>query len=311
MSPELESILAIRYTKTTFTLQFIEDTIMPEQKASALRGGIGEMMLRANCVRDRKCESCDFEKECMVQRTLYSKFEKKPDFITSGDSIGYVMECEDYRTEFEAGDCMKFSLLLFGKTIVYFNQFLQAIFALGQMGMGKYQSRFQIVQITNHRKQDILSGNDIYMKNYEITTIRDYVLYRKKVLSQKGFEGKMIFHTPLTLKYQGEFLNEFDMNAIVRGIVRRIYMLDCFEGMEAEQLRAEELSIPEILEQDTDFTGVKRYSNRQKMAMTLHGIKGSLLLGEMDPLVTDILLAGELIHIGKNTSFGFGKYSLR
>ena len=46
----------IRYTKLTFVVQFTEDTMLPKQKVSAIRGGIGEMLLRANCVRGRECE---------------------------------------------------------------------------------------------------------------------------------------------------------------------------------------------------------------------------------------------------------------
>ena len=31
----------IRYTKLTFVVQFTEDTMLPKQKVSAIRGGIG------------------------------------------------------------------------------------------------------------------------------------------------------------------------------------------------------------------------------------------------------------------------------
>lgn len=112
---------------------------------------MGEMLLRANCIRDRNCETCDFESECIVQRTMYSKFEEKPAYITKGDSIGYVIECENYQEEFEAGEAMQFHLMLFGKTIVYFNQYLQAFFALGMQGIGKYQARFEIIGVTNEK----------------------------------------------------------------------------------------------------------------------------------------------------------------
>ena len=73
----------IRYTKLTFVVQFTEDTMLPKQKVSAIRGGIGEMLLRANCVRGRECEKCDFLDECIVQRIMYSKYEKKPSFVTT------------------------------------------------------------------------------------------------------------------------------------------------------------------------------------------------------------------------------------
>ena len=46
--------------------------------------------------------------------------------------------------------------------------------------------------------------------------------------------------------------------------------------------------------------------------MSMKGIKGYVLLGglpaeAMDECLT-YMLAGELIHIGKNTSFGFGRF---
>lgn len=311
MEKSLEEILGIRYTKINFTIQLVEDTVLPEQKASALRGGIGEMLLRVNCIRDRNCEACDFESECIVRRTMYSKFERKPDFVTTGDSVGYVMECEDYRTMFYAGDYLKFALILFGKTIVYFSQYMQAIFSLGQFGVGKNKSKFQIVQVTNQKKEDLLFGDNIYMERYEISTIRDYVIYRKRKIEERGFDGKMTFRTPLTLKSNGVFIDAFEMEAILKGVVRRIFILDCFEGIEADQIEVDKLQIPEIMDQRVRFAHVKRYSNRQKMSMQFHGIKGEVNLISVEENVLEILLAGELIHIGKNTSFGFGKYILR
>ena len=48
MSQLLTRSQDIRYTKLTFIVQFTEDTMLPKQKVSAIRGGIGEKLLRAN-----------------------------------------------------------------------------------------------------------------------------------------------------------------------------------------------------------------------------------------------------------------------
>lgn len=311
MNEELKAALQIRYVKLHFTIEMLEDTVLPKYKASALRGGIGEMLLRANCVRDRDCEHCDFESECMVQRTMYSKFEKKPEFVTTGESVGYVLECEDYQEEFQAGECLNFQLILFGKTIVYFNQYMQALYALGMQGVGKYNSRFQIVSVTNTKKEPILEENNIYMKNYEIQKISDYVIYRMEQLKQNGLKNIVRFKTPLTLKYQNEYLKEFHMKAIVNAVKRRLYMLECFEGTDSGYYNKKYENIPEILKQEHCFIGVPRFSNRQGEKMVLKGIEGEIHLTEMEDEILMLLLAGELIHIGKNTSFGFGRYRLR
>ncbi len=128
--------LQIRYVDLTFRLRILEDTTLPREKCSALRGGMGQMLLEQSCIRDRNCEACDFQKECLVNRILYSQYEIQPKFASRGDSIGYVMECNDHREYFYSGDMLEFHLLLYGKTIVYFTQILQAFFMLGQVGLG-------------------------------------------------------------------------------------------------------------------------------------------------------------------------------
>ena len=73
MDTKVYNALKIRYIKLHFTVAMLEDTYLPADKVSALRGGMGEMLLRANCVRDRNCACCDFESECIVRRFLYAK----------------------------------------------------------------------------------------------------------------------------------------------------------------------------------------------------------------------------------------------
>ena len=70
----------IPYIRLRFRAEVVEDTYMPMDKESALRGGLGEMLLRQNCVSDRDCETCRFNQVCVVQHTFYSPMEKKPDY---------------------------------------------------------------------------------------------------------------------------------------------------------------------------------------------------------------------------------------
>lgn len=308
MNERLQEALNVHYIKLSFTLELTEDTNLPENKVSALRGGMGEMLLRANCIRDRKCECCYFASECMIHHTMYSQFEKKPRFVTTGESIGYVIECDDYRREFREGDTLVFQLILFGKTAVYFNLFLQAIHMLGMNGLGKYAGHFQIADIANTNGEPILDGVDIHMERYQVEQLGDYVGHRLKSLKGDVPLIKMVFETPLTVKYNGEFLREFNMEAIVRSVKRRIYMLDCFEGIDGEDAFDQNYLLPVIRRQEVKRGGVKRFSSRKQSSMYLKGIQGEIELEQIEPDTLELLLAGELIHIGKNTSFGFGKY---
>ena len=68
---QVKRALQVRYIKLHFGLRLLEDTILPVNKVSSVRGGIGEMLLRANCIRDRDCEKCDFEDECIVRSDVW------------------------------------------------------------------------------------------------------------------------------------------------------------------------------------------------------------------------------------------------
>lgn len=307
----VEEALGVRYVKLHFTLEIMEDGQLPVSKASALRGGMGEMLLRANCIMNRKCEECSFIKECIVQRTMYSQFENKPEFITEGDSVGYVVECENYSEDFKAGDILNFNLILFGKTIVYFNQYLQAIYNLGRSGLGRNQIRFAVAQVTNTKGKAILDGQNVNMQNYVYETLLEYVEYRLSQVEKQGLERKMIFHTALTQKYQGAYLQEFDMTAITRSVLRRLYMLNAFEECDAEELYHKEWEAPELVSQEVRPIQVKRFSTRQGGKVLLKGIKGKIQFGEIEPELLKVYLAGEILHIGKNTSFGFGRYTIK
>lgn len=310
MNSILQQALEIHYIKLYFTLEMEEDTILPENKGSALRGGIGEMLLRANCIENRECEKCYFSSECIIQHTLYSQFEKKPPFVTTGESVGYVLECDDYRKKFAAGDKLKFQLLLLGKTVVYFNLFLQAVHTLGMNGLGANAGHFHILHISNNSGEAILDGVNIYMEKYQVEQLKNYVQNSLEIWNKDVLPSKIVFETPLTLKYNGSFLNEFNMDSMIRSIKRRIYMLDCFEGIEGKMAYDQNYPVPQIKRQRADRIRVRRFSSRKQSAMYLIGIQGEMEIGQLEQDTLELLLVGELIHIGKNTSFGFGKYRL-
>lgn len=313
MNLQLKNALQIRYIKLHFTVALMEDTELPMDKVSALRGGMGEMLLRANCVRNRDCENCDFESECIVRRTMYSKYKVVPQFVTTNDSIGYILECEDYNKAFCEGDLFQFHLILFGKTIVYFNQYMQAFFALGQEGIGKNHSKYQIVAVTNTQNQPLFEDGAIYMHNYRIQTVEEYVNDRIRCLKRHNRQNRIVFHTPVTIKYQGQFLETYNMDAIWNAVLRRIYMLDCFEELEHTIYDMEEMKefvLPELVKQKVYPVNVKRYSSTQDRKMVLKGNKGYIQLESIPDHILPQLFAGELLHIGKNISFGFGRYQV-
>ena len=312
MDDGLMRAMQIRYIKLHFELEMLEDGMLPRTKASMLRGGMGRMLLMMNCIRDEECDLCDFKEECIVPRMMYARMKIRPSFMTQKDSEGYVLECEDSEEAFMAGDSLFFNLILFGDSIVYFNQFLQAFHALGQQGLGAGHIRFRIRRITNTTRDLLLEGGTFYKENYMILRIRDYVSYRLRSLGE-GQDILLVFHAPLTLKYQGSLQNSLDPLPLLSAIERRLYILNCYEGLrdgdDYSRISVQE-HVPRKIDERIYLERVKRYSGTQDRKIVFSGIRGSCRLSRLDHTAMALLAAGELIHIGKNTSFGFGRYTL-
>ena len=104
-------------------------------------------------------------------------------------------------------------------------------------------------------------------------------------------------------------MQEFYSEALVKGAARRIQMLNYYTG--TESIFPEFAEYPEIDEQRVRKEAVRRYSGTHNSHITLHGISGNVVFQNMPEDCLDYLIAGELTHMGRNTSFGFGKYVLR
>lgn len=308
--------MRIRYIKLHFTLVILENGTLPRTKVSALRGGMGHALLMVNCIRDEYCEACDFSEDCLVQRMMYPKMKIRPDFMNTKDSEGFVIECEDTREWVHAGDELSFNLLLFGRTIVYFQQYLQAFYYFGMQGIGREHVRFQISKVTNTVGETLVEGSSIYKERYTVMLVSDYVRHRlasaevRKIVDRDCC--RLVFQSPLALKYQGEMQEHFLPEAIIAAIERRIFILNCYEGNEeySKDIAAlAEEHIPAVLNERVWPERVKRYSGTQNSKVAFNGIRGWCDLKGLEDTI-ELLLAGELLHIGKNTSFGFGKFTL-
>ena len=115
--------------------------------------------------------------------------------------------------------------------------------------------------------------------------------------------GRMVFLHPK--------IQEFDVVAIIEALKRRMYMLLCFEGIESDMMEWSPEHVPRAVSEEHYSVTVKRHSNRKKSDILLKGIEGKLTVDNITPELLSLLLAGEITHIGKNTSFGFGGYRIK
>lgn len=311
----------IRYSELRFTVRLVNDSELPRFKASAIRGGMGDMLLDEYCIREElrrdknsKCEECDFLKECIVQKILYSEMDITPAFMSYGNSVGYIVECMDMREFFSEGELLQFKLILFGKNCFYLSQYLSAIYRLGIYGLGKDRCQFEVVSVKNMRNEDILVDNNVIKSNYRIKYVSDYVDWRINKLNHQLDSScfRIKYNTPLSIKKNGGFLKEIDIEDLYTNLRRRIFIMNCFEGNDFPDLLDKiELNVNQLNGENRP-TRIPRYSFRKNQKILLDGVYGFLDvdISEMNDSESFLkeLIAGELIHVGSNTSFGFGGY---
>lgn len=304
--------MEMRFAKLMFTLCFPEGGQVPERKESALRGGLGNMLLAQNCVRDRDCPSCSFREDCLAQRIMYAPYRIRPSYVTR-ESMGFMLFCPDRRTRLLPGDEVRFSLTLFGPPIAYFAPLLHALYAFGKKGLGVREARFFISKIENRAGEAILDGEVIRMDRYRVETAADYAREREEDFPEDPARVRLHFLSPLSVKYQSQFINRFDRDTaagVVNAICRKVHMLMLFEGVSA----AEPVFAPDVdyiyLGGHTVREQSERYSSTAGGKTPLRGISGWMELEVKNRELMRVLAAGELASPGKNTRFGFGVYRM-
>nr|MCR5624285.1 CRISPR system precrRNA processing endoribonuclease RAMP protein Cas6 [Lachnospiraceae bacterium] len=293
-----------------FKIRYLESGEVPEKKSSALRGGLGQTLSKMFCVlpehfADDKttCRDCICQSRCIVQNVMYAKYKIKPDFVTDVESEGFTLNCYDRRTYVEEGDYTYFTIIFYGDTVSLFTPVLEALHNFGLIGLGKENVSFAVESVSNRKHEKIMSEGQIDNSNILVEDINQYIRERREELNMQE-DFKIIFKSPCYIKFQGKVIYNFEPEAIIRAAARRIYMFQLFEGIESEELR--EFEIPNMISERSRNVTVKRYSNVQAQSMNLKGIVGFMELSNVTEEVLDILLAGEITKIGKNTRFGFG-----
>ncbi len=279
---------------------------LPRYLYSSFRGALGARLKKLSCVARKisSCLQCPLNQYCAygyifetprpkeTERLRLYPYLPHPFAIT----LPHVKTCPAWNI----------GLTLVGKAIQYFPHFVLAIRATGQIGLGPKRGRFEISEIIDHFTRE---------KLYEKGKLKSPNL-ETKWKSRKVKRIKLNFETPLTLKYQESFVSpeKFSFHILIRNLLRRISALSFFHADKELILPFKEI-IKEaenilIEEKNLKVFSIKRYSARKKQEMPLRGLIGEVTIRGDLRTYYPLLKLGELLHVGKHTSFGFGKYQL-
>jgi hypothetical protein len=145
-------------------------------------------------------------------------------------------------------------------------------------------------------------------------SLRQLVESRLTEIEASG-QLRLRFLTPARIKVDGDLQPRADFALLVRNLLRRVSMLTAVHGeaklaLDYAGLIARAADI-QTVESKLRWWDLQRYSARQQTKLKMGGFVGAVsyegaTLGEFLPL----LVAGEILRIGKGTSFGLGKFQI-
>lgn len=295
--------------KYQITTKFIEPATLPPFKGSTLRGAFGIVFKKIICI-NKEVSNC---KECIISSKCVYKQIFEPDIIKGDKKIEisppFILEPPyDEKTIYKKGDKFEFNCIIIGKVVDYFPYFLLTFKKIGEKGIGikGNRGRYKLEKIKNSRRI-IYDGKKDILKDFKRPVRFTFPQLKNNTLTLK-------FISPTRIKVDGKLIDNLPFPLFLKVLLRRIYILNKHyleeeNGFDYKKLLEKSNSIITV-NSNFKWYDWQRFSYRQKTVMKLGGFTGEITYkGDLKEFLPFIKL-GEIIHIGKNTSFGLGKYDI-
>ncbi|MCB1159308.1 MAG: CRISPR system precrRNA processing endoribonuclease RAMP protein Cas6 [Leptospiraceae bacterium] len=297
----------LSFTRLSVTLKPEAEFFFPFFPGSLIRGSFGHALKEAFCVvHGKDCPSCHLSSSCGYYRLFESQ-----DPTLSG--TGFRFKPHPYnlslptKRSFEETGTLKFTLTLLGNFSAYIPYLIYAFELMGKKGLGKGKVPFSIDSV-----KDGINGNSLYKdgklhsSRLEQISIQEYVC-REEFRENTDYELQL--QSPARIEEKGKFFKELKAADIQKSIQHRYRLMHSFYGeLVDEDLQIEDLRLSCQSQEFVDWT---RYSNRKQNRHKQGGIVGSFLLEKPDKKTYELIKAMEILHIGKQTSFGLGEVKVR
>lgn len=314
---ETDWLRHLTIARLAFVLEARQPMWLPAYKGSTFRGAFGTTFRNLFACSENCGGSCPYH---------YIFETPNPGLLDWFDSPHlphpFVLEPPlDDRSTFQPGEELTFHLVLVGRGVDYFPYFIYTFDRIGRHGgLGKGRAH-GLGRYVLKAVYDTLATTPQPCLVYDGE--RQDLLTYPTLLAADHFEGstpchRLLLHflTATRIKHRRRYLlmgGDRDLPPVVllQNLLRRSYLLTfahCSQELDALQL-------PDQVDWhiewgDLHWQDWERFSSTQEIRMKLGGFVGKLeLWGELTPWMQPIRV-GELLHVGKATSFGMGKYRI-
>jgi len=326
LNPQLkwqEEIWNQKFSWAVFEFNLIanEKLYLPEYKGSTLRGGFGNMFRRVVCtVSGQGCQICILNQTCPYAYVFETPNIKSLDIKHFADNYPHPFIIEPPLTqqkEYSAGEELVFRLILIGKSISFLPYFIYTYDQLGHVGIGKGRGKYSLTSVyavedlsKNCTEQVYDNKNQVLNGNF---TIWDLKKIETHLPGNKSNEIHIDILTPLRIVSKKKLVERLSFEIFIRNLMRRISLLGKIHcngdwDLDYHSIIQHAKNDVTVCRHQTQWCDWERYSSRQKTKMKLGGIMGRITFqGNIQPFLPLIYL-GQFVHVGKNTTFGLGKY---
>lgn len=324
----------VPFKRFEFQLLPEEPIILPSYKGSTLRGGFGNAFRKVVCaLKKNDCDDCILKEKCVYSYVFETPPPSDTKMMRKYKSAPHPFVIEpppEKRRGYTPKDEISFGLTLIGRAIDYIPYFIYTFDELGKMGIGKGRGKYELKTVGaygdtpfNNDNSIIYSSDTKTLKSFKPSSL-SFPQHWESSLNSDSKEGEaaprpysmtLDFLTPTRLIYDGHLTLDLEFHMLIRQLLRRISLLSYFHcGIDMSDWdfrgiieKAKEVTVKK---RNLKWYEWERYSARQDTRLNMGGFVGDVTFeGDIESFMP-LINAGEVLHVGKGTSFGLGKYGI-
>lgn len=224
---------------------------------------------------------------------------------------------ETDRREFGPGDGLGLGLILIGRAIPLAAYFLAACREMGQRGVGQGRGRFRVARVIADDPEDprgrCVYGGERDLLAPVVPPWSGADFHQRGAGSVERVTLELV--TPARLRQDADLVVRPEFATLVTALLRRVSVLAEVHCGVTARINARDVLASaadvKVVDSSLRWHDWERYSARQDARMALGGFLGRITFaGPLGPWLP-LLRLGEVLHVGKGTPFGLGKYRLR
>jgi len=292
---------------------FLSQGSLPPFWGPTLRGGLGYHLKKTVChVKRSDCQNCIVQKSCAYSYIFEGVAPDNREFMRLYPNIPQpfvILTRMDAPSQISAGMEFQFGMRLFGRAIELFPYIVYSLLEIGKEGLGKDRIPYRIDSITQPAFSTVVykDGSQCLGKLQKESV--------NPIPHNSDSQLSVEFLTPTKLQVGGAEARKISFSDLIKAVNRRLSILAYFYGIpfEPSDVLSDYLTGAEsvtVISDQTRLYEINRFSGRQQQKMTLKGLVGKIIFEGNFSQYLPVLRLVEICHVGKATSFGFGRIRL-